>query len=103
MVRYPGMERYSATDLEQSILKTLAWFSLMEYPVTVFELWKWLLGPRQIYTLGDVYACIDESKHLWSRVRKEAGFLALDGAKPITALIEKRHGAFLNAIFKFFF
>lgn len=95
------MERYSATDLEQSILKTLAWFSLMEYPVTVFELWKWLLGPRQIYTLGDVYACIDESKHLRSRVRKEAGFLALDGAKPITALIEKRHGAFLNAIFKF--
>lgn len=44
--------------LEQSILKTVAWFSLFETPVTVFEIWKWMLEPDRSYSLEETYAAL---------------------------------------------
>ncbi len=47
--------------LEQVIHRTVTWFSLFETPVTVFEIWKWMLSPDRVYTLEEVYEAVSES------------------------------------------
>ncbi len=49
------------TPLEQAIQRTVTWFSLFEIPVTVFEIWKWMLSPDRVYTLEEVYEAVVES------------------------------------------
>ncbi len=47
------------TPLEQAIARTAAWFSMFETPVTVFELWKWMLDPDRAYSLEETHAALD--------------------------------------------
>mgnify|MGYP006919670944 CR=1 FL=1 len=54
------------TPLEQSILRTATWFSLFETPVTVFELWKWMLDSDRAYTLEETYQALEGA---WLRER----------------------------------
>lgn len=61
------------TPLEQSIHRTATWFSIFETPVTVFELWKWMLEPDRPYSLEETHAALEGS---WLRERlAEAGGL----------------------------
>ncbi len=55
-----------STSLDQSILRTVAWFSMFETPVTVFELWKWMLEPDRPYSLEETHAALDAA---WLRER----------------------------------
>jgi len=55
-----------STSLDQSILRTVAWFSMFETPVTVFELWKWMLTPDRPYSLEETHAALDAA---WLRER----------------------------------
>ncbi|OGL66920.1 hypothetical protein A2856_00230 [Candidatus Uhrbacteria bacterium RIFCSPHIGHO2_01_FULL_63_20] len=41
-------------ELQKSIRRTLAWFSLFEFAPTSFEVWKWLMDPDRAYTLEEV-------------------------------------------------
>jgi hypothetical protein len=88
------------TDLEQSIMRTVLWFSLFEYPLTVFEIWKWLLAPQRAYGLGEVYAVLEGSQWLGNKLETHEGFLALKG-KGIHSLIVQRQTRFLDAERKF--
>lgn len=54
------------TPLEQAIARTAAWFSMFETPVTVFELWKWMLKPDRPYSLEETHAAFDGE---WLRER----------------------------------
>ena len=39
----------SEVELEKNILRTLCWFSLFAYPLTSFELWKWMLREEGVW------------------------------------------------------
>ncbi|MDA1038135.1 MAG: hypothetical protein O2877_00420, partial [bacterium] len=49
--------------------RTVAWFSLFSYPLTAFEIWKWMLEPEDKYTLGQVIIALsskENQRHLVS-------------------------------------
>jgi hypothetical protein len=57
--------------LEKSILRTLAWFSVLEYPATTFETWKWLHAPGESYSLAQVDSCLRSSSVIAERIEAQ--------------------------------
>ena len=66
-----------SSSLEQSVLKTLAWFSVSNRSVTGFEIWKWLLEPDRTYSIADVYFALSSSEWLRNRMNVTRGFYCL--------------------------
>ncbi|MBI2473182.1 hypothetical protein HYV70_01350 [Candidatus Uhrbacteria bacterium] len=84
------------TDLEQSVMRTILWFSLFSYPLTAFELWKWLLKPQRPYDLIEVYSILEKSDWLKQMLETSEGFYALKG-KQINEMVRDRQMRFLDA------
>lgn len=89
------------TPLEQSVIKTVAWFSLFHYPMTQFEVWKWMIEPERTYDLSEVYRVLDESEWLRAKLQEQEGFFALKGTLKIQNQVHERHRRFLNAVRKY--
>lgn len=70
------------TDLERSILHTACWFAVHHYPVTSFELWKWLWFPCSPASLGEVRRTLSTSAWLKERLETTDGFYALRTSSP---------------------
>lgn len=66
-------------DLEKSIIKTLAFFDVFNYPLTLSEIWKWLYMPDKKYSLRDVKHALEESDFLKSEISSQEGFYSLEG------------------------
>ena len=81
-------------QLEQSIVKTLAFFDVFNYPLTAEEIWKWLYcpgcGPEQIFSLAEIKETLDKSQWLQDKISRAEGFYALQGREH-TYLIRKHH------------
>lgn len=86
------------TDLEQSIFRTVAFFSLFEYPLTSFEIWKWLAKPASSYRLEDVLTTLNSSPWLHDRLDYAGGLFVLTGQ---SALVAVRHERALDSLRKF--
>lgn len=72
------------SSLEQSILSTLVYFDIFEYPLTLLEIHRLLLrveesGQRPNYTLGEVRAALFESEKLKSVISFKNGWFYLRG------------------------
>ena len=91
------------TDLEQSIFKTLCWFSVPDRPVTGFEIWKWLLEPSRSFMLAEVYSALSMSEWLKERVSTDRGFysLASNAQNRIEHAVTMRQDHYIDAIRKF--
>jgi hypothetical protein len=85
-------------ELDQAILRTLAWFSLTRFPVTSFELWKWLLHADRPYSLTQVLEAVETSPDLQARIVRKDGFLFLknEDADPVS----QRRARFVDAVRK---
>lgn len=94
------MDRVEPVGLEQAIVRTVAWFSLFDYPLTGFEIWCWLYAPGQKFTLSDVEKVLAESSWLPGRVCQSDGFFVLGGRNP-KDFIKLRQTKFLDAARKF--
>ncbi len=64
-------------DLEKSIIKTIAYFDVFNFPLTTLEIWKWLYRPREKYTLQEVREVLESSLELQNRVTLQEGFFSL--------------------------
>lgn len=74
------------TRLEQAIIETIIYLDVFEYPLTSFEIWKWLYGAHQpdqaggeAYTLEEVSRVLDESATLSRFITSESGMIFLRG------------------------
>lgn len=65
------------SDLEKSIVKTVAYFDVFNFPLTTLEIWKWLYRPREKYTLQQVREILCNSPWLTSRLSLQEGFFSL--------------------------
>lgn len=83
--------------LEAAIVRTAAWFSLFDYPLTAFEIWKWL-GLKS--SLVEVEKALAESVWLRGRLEFHGGFFVL-GGRPAETLIALRQERWLEAARKF--
>ena len=86
--------------LEQAIYKTVAYFSLFDYPVTTFEIWKWLFGYGEKVSLLDLRRELASNQFLSEQLDSHNGFWSLAG-KDILALVRTRHERFLDAVRKY--
>jgi len=91
------MSQSKPSVLETAIIKTVAWFSLFDYPLTLFEIWKWS-GHKT--SLAEVEGALRESVWLRGRLEFQDGFFVL-GGRPIETLIAIRQERFLDATRKF--
>ncbi len=66
-----------ANDLENAIFRTTAYFSYFSYPLTAFELWKWLLNPTVPYSYREVLDALLTSEFLEKKLARESGFFGL--------------------------
>lgn len=67
------------TDRQQTIVSTVAYFNVFEYPPTAVEIWKWLYQPRARYSLGQIINELN-SGELAGLVEQRDGFYFLPGA-----------------------
>ncbi len=86
------------TSLELSIYRTLAYFAYFKYPLSGFEVWKWLLAPGQTTSLFTVLETLANSTWLKERCQEYSGLYALENAE---AWYCDRHVRFLDAMRKY--
>ncbi len=67
------------TDLEKSIIKTLAFFDIFDYPMTELEIWKWLYKPGHKIDLSEIRHSLSNSKELKEHISLKEGFYCLKG------------------------
>ncbi len=68
------------TSLEVAILRTIIYFDLVEYPLTQFEIWKYLFSPNGgSVTLGDVVHALNEPSFLGEYIDRKDGYIFLKG------------------------
>ena len=69
-----------ASQLEKSILATVAYFDVFDYPLTLLELRRMLLGRHDVqHTLEDIQDVLAQSPLLSKAVREKNGFLYARG------------------------
>ncbi len=86
----------SATD--QSILKTLAYFDLFEYPLTTFEVWQWFWSPIDSFhelggeppSLADIDTALNDLLRS-GRLEMKEGFWFLSGKAAHVETRRARH------------
>jgi hypothetical protein len=86
--------------LSDSIYKTVAYFSLFDYPLTTFEIWKWLFGYGEKVSLVDLRRELSSNQMLTNRFNSHNGFWSLAG-KDVSTLVQTRHERFLDAVRKY--
>lgn len=77
-------------DLEQAILKTLAFFDIFDYPLTLVEVYKWLYAPSQSYQLFEINQAL-EQENLKNIVDCQNGFYFFTGRNEIINTRLKRY------------
>ncbi|MBI5071401.1 hypothetical protein HZB93_00695 [Candidatus Falkowbacteria bacterium] len=83
--------------LEKSILATVAYFDVFDYPLTVAEIWKWLYkekAPGDLLTLGEIWQTLDNSQLIKSLVGTKRGFYFLKNREE---LVETRQARYVLA------
>jgi hypothetical protein len=87
-------------DLAQSIYRTVCWFSMFDYPLTAFEVWKWMYAPGRAVALADVCEALETDAWLAGKLVRSGGFVALAG-KDVSVLVRSRGKRFLDAARKY--
>ena len=87
-------------SLDQSILRTVTYFSLFDFPLTSFEIWKWLqLSPKQRAPAKSVsFSAVSDRLYSSLRLKRnlvqELGFFGLGNvAAQVTMRSERLHNA----------
>ncbi|MDD5749895.1 MAG: hypothetical protein PHO91_03890 [Patescibacteria group bacterium] len=73
------MSKRASKNLEQAIIKTLAFFDIFNYPLTELEIYKWLYAPKKHYSLGEISSALSTSDFLRSQLSLQEGFYNLKG------------------------
>jgi len=86
-------------QIEKDIYRTIAYFAYFGYPLTSFEVWKWLLDPSAPHALNKVMHTLRKSTFLDNQIQEQDGFYGLfsDSHGAIGEQVATRHERFLNA------
>jgi hypothetical protein len=82
-------------SLKKSILKTVTFFNLFDYPLTELEIWKFLYSPKKQYSLSEVRSVLKLNP---PNIETYQGFYFLKGQREI---IEIKHLRYKESFIKF--
>lgn len=78
------------TSTEKSILATISYYDIFDYPLTSFEIWRYLVSPKEGDQIeipaGDIVEALFESAELHDKISQKAGFYFLRGRETISDL-----------------
>jgi hypothetical protein len=81
------------TLLEKSILSTVCYFDVSDYPLTLMEIFKWLkISNNDHVSLADIKMALDDSKYLNKRLEFKDGYYFLFGRGDLVAIRMQRYG-----------
>ncbi|MFA6588165.1 MAG: hypothetical protein WCT08_03785 [Patescibacteria group bacterium] len=80
--------------LEAAILKTVAYFDIFSFPLTSWEIWKWLFGNKANFL--EVNKALEESGILKNKLGFGNGFYFLAGRQENVSLRQERYELALN-------
>lgn len=85
--------------IQRDIYRTIAYFSYFGYPLTVFEVWKWLYKPSAQYTFNDVLHALESMEEL----QEYEGFFGIETGVwgTVERQVRIRKKRFLNAVEKY--
>ncbi len=66
------------SELEKSIIKTVSYFNLFHYPLTLLEVYKWLFEPDREYELKEILEALDNLAQA-GILEKKFGFYFFSG------------------------
>ena len=75
--------------LESAILRTVVYFDLFSYPLTSWEIWKWLFGAPVTY--AEVQACLGHSTVLQEKLEHQSGFVFIRGRPGVVHERQERY------------
>ena len=80
-------------SLERSIIATLSYFDIFDYPLTLMEIWKWLLvePDQQSVSIEDIQQSLEQSDFLKKKIESKFGFYFLHGRKDIVEVRRERY------------
>lgn len=93
----PFLEALQPTTVERDCFWVIAYFSYFRYPLTAFEVWKWLHTPAQTWSLADVMTALREGVWLRERVASWNGFYGFGDVETHWC---DRHTRYLDAVQK---
>ena len=70
-------------SISDNILSTIIYYDILSFPLTSFEVWKYLLAENSC-TLGEIVETL-ESDELKNRIEEFRGFYFLKGRKDLVA------------------
>lgn len=88
------------TSLEKDLYKTFAYFSYFNYPLTIFELWKWQYQPDRVYCLDELTHALQDSNWLKDRISSFEGMYGIGSDTVISDQVIGRKKKYLNAVRK---
>ncbi|MFA5413745.1 MAG: nucleotidyltransferase domain-containing protein [Patescibacteria group bacterium] len=81
--------------MEKSILATIAYFDVFNYPLTVTEIWKWLYSKEESRdgspTIGEIWKNLENNQSLKSLVNSRRGFYFLKNRDDLVEIREARY------------
>ncbi len=83
--------------MEKSVLQTLVYFDMFDYPLTSWEVWKFLYRPKKEMRVQEIDQILEDLKQS-SRVSEKNGFWTLVGRDEI---VDIRHERYVYAEKKF--
>lgn len=81
-------------DLEKSIIETIAYFDIFDYPMTSIEIWKWLIfdnNDTKSVSLFDIKNILDSSEYLQSKIEFKQGYYFFTGRENIISTRRQRY------------
>lgn len=82
-------------ELEKAIIDTLAYFDIFDYPMTEFEIWKFLYfenKPDRNFTYSEVRKILLENEYLKTKLNFKDGYCFIKGREYIIQSRRRRYG-----------
>ena len=62
------------SDIQQTILRTVAYFASFSYPLTVFEIWKWQKEPTRVFSFFEIQDALADLSWANGRIQQSGAF-----------------------------
>lgn len=87
------MQNNSYSSLEKSLIATLCYFDVFDYPLTLMEIWKWLFDESNSkrYSLSEIRETLENNQAISVKIESEEGFYFLKGRKAIVKTRKQRY------------
>lgn len=81
------------TEIEKAILRTIAYFDVFNYPLTSWEIWKWIFwqSTESAPTFFEVFTTLESDSLLNQKLERTRGFVHVKGRSELVALRQERY------------